>query len=318
MKRLLSLYTIVLLVILAAVVIIGCRQETPSIMPTPKSTQPSAPVIIAPTPPSAPVNLKANAVSQDTVSIRWLDNSNDEDGFRVYRDGILIANIDADVDSYQDKDLEPATHYQYTVIAYNEVGESQPCSSTVKTLNPAIMIRLDRIGVYDNREDWLRGKGDVYVLIGLVDGQNSRKLKFPSGQDQTYSLDKNETVSIGTIVYSTTEVTDNLQIMFVGYESDGGPFEQLAYEALGIAIDMYVTGGQATELAPAFNTSLGTIIGTLLGTEDDFLGQYELKCNKNNNWGIGQYVDIVLQDEGGVDCLRLWFTIESPGEQGYE
>ena len=263
-----------------------------------------------PAPPSAPSNITANAITQSGVQLNWADNSDNEDGFLVYRDGDFIANVNAGINYYQDSGLQPATEYQYTIIAYNQYGESQPCDTIVKTLNPSITIRLDGIGVYDNREPFLRGKGDVYVLVGIVDGNNSIELKFPAGQDQTYSLDKNETISIGTEIYSTNAVADDLQIMFIGYESDDGAFEQLAYEALGMAIDMY-TEGVATGLASAFNTSLGSIIGSLLGEEHDLLGQYELLCNKSNYWGVGQYTDIVLQDERGVDCLRLWFTIES-------
>jgi len=37
--------------------------------------------------------------------------------------------------------------------------------------------------------------------------------------------------------------------------------------------------------------------------------------DRSNNWGIRQYTDIVLQDERGIDCLRLWFTIEGSMER---
>jgi len=266
--------------------------------------------VTTPAPPSVPANLVLNAVSQTAVQLMWEDTSNNEDGFRIFRDGILISSVEANINKYNDIGLRPATHYQYSVIAFNKIGESQSCSKSIETLNPPIRIWLNGLGVYDNRESLLRGMGDVYVLIGIVDGSSSVELKFPQGQGQTYSLDKNETVSIDTIVYSSSEVADSLQIFFVGYESDGGPFEQIAYEVLGMAVDYY-TAGMTTGLAEAFDINLATIIGSILGDEDDFLGQYELRCDKNNNWGIGQYTDIVLQDERGVDCLRLWFTIES-------
>jgi len=249
-------------------------------------------------------------VSQSTVNIQWLDNSNNEQGFMIYRDGTLIANVGANANTYQDTGLQPATTYQYAVIAYNQVGESQACTNTIKTLNPPITIWLDGIGVHDNREPWIRGNGDVYVLVGVVDGNTSMKLKFPSGQDETYSLDKDETVSIRAIIYSTSEVGDSLTIAFQGYESDGGDFEQLAYEALGMALDGYIPGGSA--LLELVGINLDNLIGNLLGQEHDWLGSYELTCNHDNGWCVGQYIDIVLRDERGVDCLRLWFTIESP------
>jgi len=266
--------------------------------------------VTTPGPPSAPYDLHASELSHTAVQLIWTDNSNDEAGFKIYRDGTPVANVGVDINSYQDTGLRPATSYEYTILAYNQYGDSTPYTVTVETRNPPITIRLDIIGVHDNRESMLRGVGDVYVLVGIADGSVAKDLKLPPGQDQTYSLDKGQTVSLGETIYSTSEVADSLQLIFIGYESDGGSFEQLAYEALGMAVDYY-TGGAAIGLSEAFDISLANIIGGLLGEEDDFLGQYELKCNKNNNWGIGQYNDIVLQDERGVDCLRLWFTIES-------
>jgi len=266
--------------------------------------------VTTPGPPTAPSNLNASVVSHKEIQLTWVDNSDDEAGFKIYRDQYLIAEINADVNSYSDNNLQPATSYEYSIVAYNQYGDSTPCKITIKTRNPPITIHLDRIGVYDNRESILRGIGDVYVIIGIADGSNSIEMKLPLGQNQTYSLDKGETITLNETVYLTTEVTDNLQIMFIGYESDGGSFEQIAYEAMGMAVDYY-TGGIAIGLSEAFNISLTDIIGSLLGEEDDFLGQYELKCDKNNNWGIGQYNDIVLQDERGADCLRLWFTVSS-------
>ena len=156
--------------------------------------------VTTPAPPSAPSNLTAGEISQSGVQLQWIDNSDNEDGFMIYRGSALIASVAVNTNAYQDTGLQPATTYQYAVIAYNQVGESQASTNTVKTLNPPITIRLDRIGVYDNREPWIRGNGDVYVLVGVVDGNTSMGLKFPSGQDQTYSLDKDETVSIGAII----------------------------------------------------------------------------------------------------------------------
>jgi hypothetical protein len=295
-------------------ILLGCAgpSTTPELTPIPvPETTPAPTLTPMPGPPQAPSNLIATTVSHNGAQLKWVDNADDEDGFRIYRDGTLVTNIGINANSYPDTGLQPATTYQYTVIAYNQYGDSQPCNVSILSLNPPIVIRLDGIGVYDNRENILRGTGDVYVIIGLIDGNNPVKIKFPSEQDQTYALDKNETMSIGDTLYSTSEVSDVLQIMFVGYESDGGTYEQLAYEALGMAINAYVTGGLTTGLAEAFDISLSSIIGQLLGEEHDLLGQYELRCDKSNNWGIGQYADLVLQDERGVNCLRLWFTIES-------
>ncbi|GAH92096.1 unnamed protein product, partial [marine sediment metagenome] len=80
------------------------------------------------------------------------------DGFQLYRDNQLIATLPLNTIVYQDIDLDPGTIYNYTVSAFNHVGESKACSWMVRTPNPPITVRLDRIGVYDNREDWTRGR----------------------------------------------------------------------------------------------------------------------------------------------------------------
>ncbi len=106
---------------------------------------------------------------------------------------------------------------------------------------------------------------------------------------------------------------DSLVIAFGGYESDGGNYEQLAYQALAGALSAFIAGGGASALLHLFDMNLGSLIGSLLGEEHDWLGSYELVCNQANGWGAGQYTDLVLRDERGVECLRLWFTVEVGG-----
>ncbi len=105
-------------------------------------------------------------------------------------------------------------------FAYNNRGENMEGAQEPEP-NPPITVKLDRIGVYDNRESFPRGAGDVYVNVDVSDGNGSVKLRFPAGEGETYSLDKNETVHIGATIYSTDEVGDSLTIAVVGYESDG-------------------------------------------------------------------------------------------------
>jgi len=263
-------------------------------------------------PPNAPYNLTAVAISQSQVELHWFDNSNDEEGFRIYRDSNLIATPGSNVITYLDTGLEPATTYQYVVKAYNQVGESGTSLCTIRTPNPSITVRLDRIGVYDNRETWTRGKdGEVYVYIVVSDGKKAtEKMRFPQQEEQHYKLEKNETVDIGAIIFSVNEVGDSLMLTVIGYEDDGGGFEPLVYEALGVAIESQMAGG-AGGLLEAFNLSLGGLVAQLFGAEDDWLGSYERTWNQANNWGIGRYTDIACEDERGVLCLRLWFTIGS-------
>lgn len=172
-------------------------------------------------------------------------------------------------------------------------------------------MRLDRIGVYHNGEHWLRGQGEIYVGIVVSDGNNIKEQRLPRQKDRYYLLEKNETVPVGEIVFSVDEVGDYLMVSVIGYESDGGAFEMMFYKALGAAAQGYLTGGSGSFLE-MFDYSLGGLIATLFGAEDDWLGSYERTWDQSGNWGVGNYVDIPLEGEGGVQCLRLWFTITIP------
>jgi len=82
-----------------------------------------------PTIPQAPLNLTLNVIGT-TAELRWVDNANNETGFRIERKkGIdstytQIGTVGANATSYQDTGLTPDTLYIYRVTAYNSVGDS--------------------------------------------------------------------------------------------------------------------------------------------------------------------------------------------------
>jgi predicted small lipoprotein YifL len=304
-------YSFVLLMVLFAISLAACGGGGGYYyQPSDTQTPPETPQPPLPLPPNAPYNLSAIAMSQSVVTVQWTDNSDNEEGFLIYRDNSLIGTTGANANIYQDTGLEPATIYQYMVTSYNEAGESGIVSCTVRTPNPPITVTLEKIGVYDNREPWTRGVGDVYVGIIVTDGITTVEKRFPPVEGQCYSLDKNEMVDIEDIIFSTNEVGDYIRIAAIGYEDDGGLGETLLYQALGIAAEAYISGGTATLLEMA-DINLGNLLAKFFGAEDDWLGSYENSWGSNSNWGIGSYTDIVCEDERGILCLRLWFTIES-------
>lgn len=84
---------------------------------------------VAPPPPAAPSDLTATTVSQSEITLAWVDNSSDEDGFRVERSTdnatwSVIASPGAGTVAYADSGLDPATTYYYRVKAYNAGGDS--------------------------------------------------------------------------------------------------------------------------------------------------------------------------------------------------
>ena len=90
-------------------------------------------------PPKAPSDLIAKPTSATQVSLTWEDNSNNEIGFLLYRDGEKVAELQKNTRSYVDSGRRPATSYRYEIKAYNQAGESDIVVCSVKTLNPLLI-----------------------------------------------------------------------------------------------------------------------------------------------------------------------------------
>jgi alpha-tubulin suppressor-like RCC1 family protein len=82
-------------------------------------------------PPAAPSNLAASAVSSAQINLSWTDNSTTEDGFRIERCSgsgctsfAQVATVGANATTYSDTGLAAGTAYSYRVRAYNAAGNS--------------------------------------------------------------------------------------------------------------------------------------------------------------------------------------------------
>jgi hypothetical protein len=73
------------------------------------------------------VNCKAS-----TLTLWWKDNSKNEAGFRVYRDGEVIADLPADYLGFTDSISAGTSKVLYEIRAYNEIGESAGLTTTAE------------------------------------------------------------------------------------------------------------------------------------------------------------------------------------------
>ncbi len=65
----------------------------------------------------APSNLTFSNVTQYAVTLQWQDNSANESGFKIFRNGTLIHTTAANVITYHDSGLTENTTYTYTIKA---------------------------------------------------------------------------------------------------------------------------------------------------------------------------------------------------------
>ncbi len=81
-------------------------------------------------PPAAPSNLTAEALMYGEISLNWIDNANNEDGFKVERKTEpggsfeYIGLAGAGVNHYEDQTVEDGITYTYRIYAWNDAGNS--------------------------------------------------------------------------------------------------------------------------------------------------------------------------------------------------
>lgn len=98
-----------------------------------------------PSPPTAPENLVATAISASQVDLSWLP-SQDESGiasYQVYRAEALLSNVDGNTLTFSDFTAQAGRVYVYTVVAIDGTGvasaPSAPASVTVPSIGVIYM-----------------------------------------------------------------------------------------------------------------------------------------------------------------------------------
>ncbi|HWP95945.1 MAG TPA: stalk domain-containing protein [Syntrophomonadaceae bacterium] len=86
---------------------------------------------IPPGVPVAPQKLNATAISDTEINLAWVDASDNETGFKLYRKSgskpyVELASIKAGATAYKDSGLLEDTSYTYQICAFNVKGNSSP------------------------------------------------------------------------------------------------------------------------------------------------------------------------------------------------
>src|SRR5882762_5737862 len=90
------------------------------------------------TAPSTPAGLSASAVSSSQINLSWSASTDNVGvtGYRVYRDGTLLATLGA-VTAYQNTGLTPSTSFSYTVLAIDAAGNASTQSASASATTQA-------------------------------------------------------------------------------------------------------------------------------------------------------------------------------------
>jgi len=161
--------------------------------------------------PTAPANLDTTAVQGHEIDLAW-DAANDDvgvTGYRIYRDGAQVGQVDGGTLTYADLGLNDATQYGYSVTAVDAVGhESGPSNvihpTTSDATKPAKPTGLTATGVAgQNRIDltWDASTDNVGVTAyRIYRNGSSTALDTVGGSTTTYS----DTAVVGSTQYTYT------------------------------------------------------------------------------------------------------------------
>jgi len=75
--------------------------------------------------PSEPTLFTTSTIESHTATLSWTDASNNELGFKIYQNGVLMATLAANSTQYTVSNLKRVTAYTYTIVAYNNEGDSK-------------------------------------------------------------------------------------------------------------------------------------------------------------------------------------------------
>ncbi len=110
--------------------------------------------------PEGPSNLVITEKSDSQIKFTWIDNANDELGYRVYRwNGSAPSNVSGDLPpnttTFTDTLLLPNTQYTYEVLAFNQQGEGNFATATSYTL----------ASKPDIKDNFTYGTTSIFVVI---------------------------------------------------------------------------------------------------------------------------------------------------------
>ena len=120
--------------------------------------------------PEKPTNLTATIISQTEIDLSWIDNSDNETGFRVERsqnggtDWSVVTTTTANASSYKNSGLTAESSYSYKVMAFNAAGNSGYSNIASGTTPAAIVYSIATVttgSISDITQNTAAGGGNI-------------------------------------------------------------------------------------------------------------------------------------------------------------
>lgn len=100
-------------------------------------------------PPHAPTNLSASDDLCFLVRLAWNDESDDETGFEIRRDGALLATVDPNMTAYEDTSAEVDQTYTYTITSLSLCGPSNLSNADEGTRRENVLLEAPALASPD-------------------------------------------------------------------------------------------------------------------------------------------------------------------------
>ena len=161
---------------------------------------------------SAPSNLNATTVDNDSIKVTWVDHSSIETHFELQKSGTsgtgpwsVAATLGANVESYTVNGLGAGKKYWFRVKAYNS-NDNSPWSNvdnaTTKENAPSAPAGLTATAVSNDQ---------INLAWGNVSNEDGFRI-YRSTDNVTYALIK--TVGVNVVTYNNTGLTGNRKYYF--------------------------------------------------------------------------------------------------------
>ncbi len=223
--------------------------------------------------PLAPSDLKAKPACSCAAKLTWKDNSNNEDGFEIYKNGKLICVKGADETSATISKLSAATTYTFEVKAKNASGKSSPVvvqftTQGVKT-KPAAPTQLEVISKNDKavRLKWKDNANnesgyEIYkngVLLKVISPSCSCTMIGDLDPNESYTFEVKAVNDLGASAGEKITVTMSDSSDDSGTGDDSGTAENKAPEVTTDS-NKVITIGDTIALDSEVKDSDGSIV----------------------------------------------------------